>query len=326
LLLQRDEWFRKRTFHHLDYADIKGLVASKEDRGLTYSVCLPTKNVASTIGGIVRMFRSELMEKFPLIDQLAIIDSRSDDGTPEIASREGAEVYFDDEILPDAGPGSGKGEALWKSLAVLSGDLIAWVDSDIENIHPRFAYGLVGPLLEEEDVVYVKGFYLRPLTQGEVRRDTGGGRVTELVVRPMLNLFYPDLAGFMQPLSGEYAGRREVLRSIPFLTGYGVETGLLLELFGRHGLESLAQVDLEVREHFNQALPALSRMAFAVLQAAFLRLSEDGKVELLEELRTVYNSIEMQDGEYKLKPMDLEVVVRPPMDSVAGGGVSSEGV
>lgn len=314
--IDRDAWFDERTFHHADFSDIAGLVELKRRQGLSVSVCLPTLNVADTVGEIVRTFRSELVDRHPLIDQLAVVDSRSTDGTVEIAAAEGAEVIYDDEILPGLEPASGKGEALWKSLFALRGDIIAWIDSDIANIHPRFAYGLIGPLLSDPAITYVKAFYQRPLMEGGVTKESSGGRVTELVVRPILNLFYPELAGLLQPLSGEYAGRRSVLESIPFLTGYGVETGLVLDVFKRCGLEGLAQVDVEVREHHNQPLESLSRMAFGILQCVFRRLEEDGKLSLKEEPGSVYNTVRFEEGAYRLEPRSIEVIERPPMVSI----------
>lgn len=315
--MDREEWFRRNTYHHRDFADIGRLAARKEELGLKVSVCLPTLNVATTLRTILRVMRTELMERHALIDQLAIIDSRSKDGTLDIARQEGAEIFFDDEILPGLEPASGKGEALWKSLFALTGDIIVWIDSDIENIHPRFAYGLIGPLLERPEVGFVKGFYERPLKEGEVLRPSGGGRVTELVARPIINLFYPELTGLLQPLSGEYAGRRSVLESIPFMTGYGVEIAMVLDIYSTFGLESIAQVDLEVRQHHNQGLPALSRMSFGVMQAAFRRLAEEGKLALMDELETVYNAVKREGAEYALEPVDIELVERPPMGSIS---------
>ena len=316
-MTERERWFEQRTYHHEDFADIEKLIASKEEQGLTISVCLPTLNVRSTVGRILQVIRTELIERHRLIDELAVIDSRSADGTIEAALAEGASVFFDDEILPDLEPAYGKGEALWKSLVALKGDIIVWVDSDIENIHPRFVYGIVGPLLTETGVGYVKGFYQRPLKEGRVSSPTGGGRVTELVVRPILNLFYPDLACLIQPLSGEYAGRRSVLESVPFMTGYGVETGLLLDIYKEFGLWSFAQVDLEVREHYNQTLDALSRMSFGVLQAVFKRLDSDDKVELKSEPETVYNAIKRKGSKYLVEEAEIKVVERPPMITIA---------
>ncbi|MFH1149682.1 MAG: glucosyl-3-phosphoglycerate synthase [Actinomycetota bacterium] len=316
-MAQLDDWFAKRTYSHHDFADVERLVELKRARGLTVSVCLPTLNTADTVGLILRTFRTELVERFPLIDQLAVIDSHSTDGTIEICEAEGARVFFDDEIAPEVEPATGKGEALWKSLFVLEGDIICWVDSDIENIHPRFVYGLIGPLLTDPDIAYVKAFYERPIKSAGVLHPDGGGRVTELTVRPILNLFYPDLAGLIQPLSGEYAGRREVLQSVPFFTGYGVETGLLLDIYGRSGLDSLAQVDLEVRIHHNQPLASLSKMSFGIMQAVFKRLESDGKLALKAEPRTVYNTIERTDGDYAIRKVPVNIVERPPALTVS---------
>jgi glucosyl-3-phosphoglycerate synthase len=310
-------WFDTHTFHHSQFADIARLVELKKEQGRTVTVCLPTLNVAETVGEILRVFRTELVERFPLIDQLCIIDSRSGDGTLDIAKSEGAEIFFDDEILPDMPHAVGKGEALWKSLFVMDGDIIAWVDSDIENIHPRFVYGLVGPLLENPETGYVKAFYERPIKQDGVSRPSGGGRVTELTVRPMLNLFYPELSGLIQPLSGEYAGRRDVLESVPFFTGYGVESGLLLDIMSRFGLDALAQVDVEVRVHNNQPIDALSKMSFGIMQALFKRLEDDGKLELITGLRPVYNMVRHDDEGYSLDEVRVDVIERPPMDSIA---------
>ena len=315
-MLATEEWFEQRTFHHGQFSDIGELVRLKQGQGAKISVCLPTLNVAETVGQCLRVLRTELVERHPLIDQLCIIDSRSTDGTLDIAGAEGAEIFFDDEILTGMPPAAGKGEALWKSIFVLEGDIIVWVDSDIENIHPRFVYGLVGPLLAEPEIGYIKAFYERPLQDGGVLRPSGGGRVTELTVRPMLNLFWPELAGFVQPLSGEYAGRRKVLESIPFFTGYGVESGLLLDILREFGLGSLAQVDVEVRVHDNQELPSLSKMSFGILQAMFKRLQDEGKLDLKVEPSTVYNSFKRTGGSYRLEQSDVTVVERPPMVSL----------
>jgi glucosyl-3-phosphoglycerate synthase len=323
-----DSWLAKHTYSHLQFADIERLVEIKRERGLTVSVCLPTLNTADSVGETLRVFRTELVERCPLIDQLAVIDSHSTDGTIDICRAEGAEVFFDDEIAPEVEPATGKGEALWKSLFVLDGDIICWVDSDIENIHPRFAYGLVGALLSNPEIGYVKAFYERPIRSEGVLQPSGGGRVTELTVRPVLNLFYPDLTGLIQPLSGEYAGRRDVLESVPFFTGYGVETGLLLDIYRRYGLDALAQVDLEVRIHHNQPLPSLSKMSFGIMQAVFKRLEADGMLAMKADPRTVYNSIERTDGAYAVRQVPVSVVERPPaitMPSYEKRGKRTEG-
>lgn len=319
-LTDREKWFKERTYHHSAFSDIERLLVLKETQSQTISVCLPTLNVADTVADCLRVIRTELVERHPLVDQLCVIDSRSTDDTIEIAEAEGAQVFFDDEILPEAGVEAGKGEALWKSLCVTTGDIVVWIDSDIENMHPRFVYGLVGPLLSEPDACYVKAFYDRPLRQGEVLQPSGGGRVTELTARPMLNLFYPELAALMQPLSGEYAGRRRVLESVPFFTGYGVEIGLLLDILREYGLWSLAQVDLEVRVHHNQPLSSLSKMSFGIMQALFARLQSEGRITLAEELSSSFATLGRAEEGYTLDMKDVRIVERPPVHSVPGYG------
>lgn len=311
------DWFEKRTFHHRDFSDIAELVRLKKEKGHRVSVCLPTLNEAETVGPILRGIRDELIDKHPLVDQLAIIDSRSSDGTVEIARAEGAEVYFDDEIMPEVGVETGKGEALWKSLYVLEGDIIIWVDSDIENFHPRFVYGVAGVLIVHPDVSFVKGFYERPLREGEGLASSGGGRVTELTVRPMLSLFYPDLSFLIQPLSGEYGGRRSLLESVPFFTGYGVETGLILDIYEKEGLEAFAQVDLEVRIHKNQPLESLSKMSFGIFKTLFKRLERDGRLKLLKELPEAYNMVSQAESGYGINSVLVRIVERPPVVTIA---------
>src|SRR5207249_5011397 len=193
----------------------------------------------------------------------------------------GVPVVRHSEVLPELGSFTGKGEALWKSLHVLDGDIVAWIDTDISNIQPRFIYGLLGPLLREPRIAYVKGFYQRPIRDGDRVMPEGGGRVTELMARPLLNLFFPELSGLVQPLAGEYAGRRELLESVPFFSGYAVELGLLVDILDHAGLSAIGQVDLERRIHRNQPLPNLSQMAFVILQATMRKLEERHRLELL---------------------------------------------
>ena len=191
--------------------------------------------------------KGALVDRVPLIDQIVVIDSDSEDRTAEIAAELGVPVHRHSDILPELGSFIGKGEALWKSLHVLDGDIVAWIDTDISNIQPRFVYGLIGPLLQEPQLQYVKGFYQRPIRSGDKLQAEGGGRVTELMARPLINLFYPELSGMIQPLSGEYAGRRSLLERLPFFTGYAVEIGLLIDILDQAGLQSVGQVDLERR-------------------------------------------------------------------------------
>ncbi|MEO7118070.1 MAG: universal stress protein, partial [Candidatus Limnocylindrales bacterium] len=204
-----DRWFAESSFHHKEFGDIGRLVALKEQQGLTISAVLPTLNEAATIGPIVRLARAELMAKFPLLDELVVIDSDSTDETRMIAESEGARVIRHTDVLPRYGSYIGKGEALWKSLYETTGDLVAWSDTDIQDWHPRFFYGTLGPLLTEPRIGYVKAYYQRPIVRDGTLTEGAGGRVTELMARPLINLFFPELSGYIQPLAGEYAGRRE---------------------------------------------------------------------------------------------------------------------
>lgn len=315
--MQLEEWFERRTYHHSGFADVEELVGLKRQQGLTISVCLPTMNEAETIPHIIPVIQRVLMKRHQLVDQLAIIDSRSTDDTVDVARKLGAEVFFDDEYLAGLEPASGKGEALWKSLMPLTGDIIVWIDSDIRNFTPHFIYGLVGPLLRDPEVGYVKGYYRRPLFLGEMQRETGGGRVTEICARPLINMFYPELAGLIQPLSGEYAGRRSLLEALPFFTGYGVEIGLDIDIYRRFGLGAIAQTDLRRRVHHNQSTEALGRMSFGILQAVFRRLHEEGRLELRDIPATDYSSIRYDRGRYSLDSRRIEVVERPPMTTLA---------
>ena len=216
-----ETWLDTRTFHHSAFSNIKALVDLKEKKGYTVSLCIPTLNEEKTIGKEVVIFRSELMQRYPLLDEIAVIDSGSTDETRSVAEKFGADTYLAHEILPDLEEKKGKGENLWKAIYQLRGDIIVYIDADIKNIHPRFVYGLLAPLLYHDEVSYVKAFYERPLSFSKVLRPTGGGRVTEILIRPLLSLFYPELTAIIQPLSGEYAVRRTTLEKIPFPIGYG---------------------------------------------------------------------------------------------------------
>lgn len=306
------EWFGNRTFHYSQFEPPAKLRAARERAGETISVCLPARNEAATIGPIVRVLRKALVERSRLVDELVVMDGGSDDDTMTIAANEGATVYREQDVLPELGVVTGKGEGLWKSLYVCHGDLVCWIDADIRNIHPRFVYGLLGPLLSDPAIVYVKAFYERPLQERRTLSATGGGRVTELVARPLLNLFWPELAGFVQPLSGEYAGRRELLEQIPMLSGYGVELGLLIDIARHAGVNAMAQVDLERRVHRNQDVQALSRMSFGILQAALSRLVDEGKVAP-DCWSTTLFQFDNRLREYNIEPREISVVQRPPM-------------
>ncbi|HTU94444.1 MAG TPA: glucosyl-3-phosphoglycerate synthase [Solirubrobacteraceae bacterium] len=264
-------WHRSHTFHHADFPP--GRLAA--ERRHTVSVCLPARNEERTIGAIVSSL-TPLCER-GVIDQIVVVDA-STDNTGRIARELGAEVHNQNELRPELGPVLGKGDAMWRSLAVLTGDVIVFLDADSEHFGAHFACGLLGPLLCDTRISFVKGFYRRPFRVGETTLPDGGGRVTELTARPLLNLFYPDLSGIAQPLAGEVAARRELLESLPFVTGYGVDIALLVDAYGVVGLDGLAQVDLDVRQNAHQPLRDLGPMAFAVLRALASRLERDGRL------------------------------------------------
>ena len=308
-----DRWFAESNYHHSEFADLGRLVELKQQQGITISAVLPTLNESATIGPIVRAARRELMERVPLIDELLVIDSDSDDDTRSIAEAEGARVVVHSQVLPRYGTYVGKGEALWKSLYETTGDLVAWSDTDIQDWHPRFLYGTLGPLLVEPRTGYVKAYYQRPIVEGGVLKEGGGGRVTELVARPLINLFFPELSGFIQPLSGEYAGRREHLEQIPFFTGYAVEIGHLIDFAERLDLTGLGQVDLDVRVHRNQELEGLSRMSFVILQAVMKRLEERRKARLFAELGSSIKLPRSGPNRLSLDVIELADQERPPM-------------
>lgn len=306
-------WFGSHTFHHSDFAAVD-LAAGK--RGTTISVVLPALNEERTIGAIVRTLRRDLIERVPLIDELVVIDPGSTDRTAEIATAEGALVVREAEILPGLGRVAGKGEALWKSLYATSGDIICWLDADLEEFRSDFVTGLVGPLLADREIDYVKGFYERPLSVGTGATSPGGGRVTELVARPLLNMHWPALAGFIQPLSGEYAGRRSVLEQIPFVSGYGVELGLLIDLLDLIGLDSMAQVDLERRVHAHQDHAALGRMAMTLQHTVLTRLQQSGRLRLADPAEVTMMQFAMEDGLYAVTHFTADLSERPPMVTI----------
>lgn len=311
-----DRWFAENSFDGDEFDDLAGLVALKQAQGTSISVALPALNEGATVGEVIRSIQSHLMQAVPLIDEIVLIDSGSTDNTVSIARDCGIAVYAADEILPELGAVRGKGENLWKSLYVTSGDLIAWIDTDIVNMHPRFIYGIIGPLLKHPKIQYVKGFYHRPINIGGQLQAYGGGRVTELVARPLLNLFYPELSGVVQPLSGEYAGRRTALERVPFFSGYGVETGLLLDLLDLFGLDAIAQTNLQERVHHNQPLSNLSRMSFAILQVFMARLEARYGVDLLGHAHRSMKAIVQTPERLAMTVSEIGDLERPPMITI----------
>ena len=329
-----DNSILKRTWHHSRFQDIGRLVALKQEKKLKISLAFPTLNEELTIGKEILVIRTELMDRFPLLDEIAVIDSSSKDKTRQVAERFGARVIGAKDILPKYGNFRGKGENLWKSLYALEGDIIVWVDADISNIGSKFVYGLVGPLLEDDSISYVKAFYERPIrsSTGGIQQ-SGGGRVTEILVRPLFSLFYPELALLIQPLSGEYAGRRKLLEKLPFSTGYGVELGHLIDISQLSGCNAIAQVDLDMRIHRNQSTAALGKMSFGILNTFFSKSEKYKNINLLRELEKYHIALEsrapqkhllhakgaaaMPDSEHQVVQSEISPEERPPIIEIA---------
>jgi glucosyl-3-phosphoglycerate synthase len=270
--LRARAWARSNTHRHAEFEP--SALAAERERSV--SVCLPARNEARTIGPIIEQLLP--LRELGLVDQVVVLDDSSDD-TGEIARRLGAEVHHQGDLMPELGEVLGKGDAMWRALPVLRGELICFLDADSERFGAHFACGLLGPLVRRPEIAFVKGFYRRPFRIGSSVFPDGGGRVTELTARPLLNLFYPDLAAIEQPLAGEIAVRRELLERLPFVTGYGVDIALLIDAFDAIGLDGLAQVDLRVRQNAHQPLRELGPMADAVLQAVAVRLQREGRLE-----------------------------------------------
>jgi glucosyl-3-phosphoglycerate synthase len=312
-----NDWLRTNTYHHSSFRDLRELVEAKEKQGLKISLCIPTLNEEKTIGKEVVIFRSELQQRYPLLDEIAVIDSGSTDRTLEVAASFGADTYLSSDILPDLDPKRGKGENLWKAIHQLSGDIIVYIDADIKNIHPRFVYGLLGPLIQREETKYVKAFYDRPLAFSQGVRPSGGGRVTEILIRPLFSLFFPELTAIIQPLSGEYAVRREVLEAIPFPIGYGVETSHLLDVYTRWGMSAFAQTDLDQRVHRNQPTRSLGKMAFGILQTFLSRVKELEIIGDIPEVSTILRQFQVKDQLFETVEHEIVEEERPPMIEIA---------
>lgn len=310
-------WLQTNTFHHSAFADLSELCAAKEQAKITISVCIPTLNEQDTVGLVVSTLRSELIERYPLVDELAVIDSGSTDRTAEVARENGADFRFSGDILPAEGFKRGKGENLWKALYQLRGDILCYVDADIANIHPRFVYGLVAPLIHDQSIHYVKAFYERPLALSDGLLPTGGGRVTEILVRPLFSLFYPELIQLLQPLSGEYAVRRHILERIPFPIGYGVETSHLIDVYTQWGMPAFGQCDLEQRVHRNQSTTALGKMSFGILQSFLNRLRRHGKIGQIAGISNIYRTLQANGHDFEELTAEIVEEERPAMIEIA---------
>jgi glucosyl-3-phosphoglycerate synthase len=306
-------WYANRTLAANDIpADI---AAMKKETGLTISVGLPALNEASTVAPICASIVEQLVG--PVVDQLVVLDGGSTDDTVSVARSAGAEVVDARALLPHVPVVNGKGESLWRSLSALDGDIVCWIDADIANFEPHFVTSLVAPLLADPEIAFVKAFYRRPLAHGDVMLPTGGGRVTELLARPLLNALFPELSAVIQPLSGEYAGRRDVLMQLPFFSGYSVEAGLLIDLLKVAGLDAIAQVDLGARVHRNRPLDELSPMAYAIARTILRRAEEWGRLEVARDHGVHPLVVPSLEG---FDVRDIVEVERPPLAALIASG------
>jgi glucosyl-3-phosphoglycerate synthase len=317
------EWFGHRSYDYRQFSDLEEMGRRKDELGLMVSAVLPCRNVADTVGGIIDEIHA-VNERVPLVDQLLAVDADSADGTAEVALSRGAEVYSENELLSHYGGTHGKGDAMWRSLSVARGDLIVFVDADTKDFKPQLVYGVLGPILYVPEVRFVKAAYRRPFRSHESVEVDGGGRVTELAAKPLFNLFYPELSGFVQPLAGEFVADRELFCSIPFLTGYAVETGIMIDVLRRVGLSAMAQVDLGTRQNRHQPLRDLSRMSYSVVRAVARRLRQEGRLnqardpnlpEQLFQFSDYLHAVATPEG-LKLQEYVEELVERPPIADV----------
>ncbi len=297
-----ERWERERTFHHSAFS-AEWLVAQRED---TISICLPARNEAATIGPIL----NDLMPLLEAgaIDQVVVVDD-SEDGTADIARALGAEVHSQSALCSQLGPVQGKGDAMWRALTVLSGGVVCYLDADSRAFGPHFATALAGAVATPGPVSFAKAFYRRPFQTAAGTSPEGGGRVTELCARPLLQWLYPELSGVRQPLSGEIAARRELLERLPFLCRYAVDVGLLIDVWREVGLDGMAQVDLDVRQNRHRALSELGSMALDVSGAILHRVCDEGR--LIESPRARFASVHSASG---AGGFGAQVVERPPME------------
>jgi glucosyl-3-phosphoglycerate synthase len=298
-------WYESRTFHHSEFPAER--LAAERTRSV--SVCVPARNEEPTIGAIVASLVG--LREAGAIDQVVVVDGSSRDRTAAIAAEAGADVHHEADLLADHGEVLGKGDAMWRALSVVESDVVVYLDADSEGFGPHFACGLAGPLVcGDSGIEFVKAFYRRPLKLGEMSLPEGGGRVTELAARPLLNLFYPELAGFRQPLAGELAATRDLLERLSFSTGYAVEIAMLVDAWREVGLDGLAQVDIEVRQNRHQPLGDLTQMAYAVLLAICTRLEREGRLSEIEEANELLLPREA------LETREVRLIERPPLASL----------
>jgi glucosyl-3-phosphoglycerate synthase len=305
VLKEVEHWLSTRSWSMTD-RPLHKILAAKHRTGQSVSVVLPALNEEATVGDIVAIIRHDLMQQVPLVDEIVVVDSGSTDRTSEVAAAAGARVVHRDDILPRIPAVPGKGEVLWRSLLVTSGDIVAFIDADLKEFSSDFVTGIVGPLLTDPGVDLVKAMYDRPLGGAAGQ----GGRVTELMARPLLNMHWPQLAGFVQPLGGEYAARRSLLEQLPFPVGYGVELGMLVDALHLVGLDALAQVDVGVRKHRHQDGQALGRMAAQIYRTAQLRLARGHLI------RPSLTQFERGPDGFEPRTYSVDTEERPPMADI----------
>ncbi|MBC9728878.1 glucosyl-3-phosphoglycerate synthase [Streptomyces sp. TRM68367] len=306
MLEEVERWLRTRSWSVTD-RPLHQIMAAKRATGQSVSVVLPALNEEGTVGDIVAIIRHDLMQQVPLVDEIVVVDSGSTDRTSEVAAAAGATVVHRDGILPRIPTVPGKGEVLWRSLLATRGDIVCFIDADLKEFSSDFVSGIVGPLLTTPGVDLVKAMYDRPLGAAAGQ----GGRVTELMARPLLNMHWPQLAGFVQPLGGEYAARRTLLEQLPFPVGYGVELGMLVDALHLVGLDSLAQVDVGVRKHRHQDGQALGRMSAAIYRTAQLRLARGHLI------RPSLTQFERGEDGFEPRTYSVDTEERPPMIEIA---------
>ncbi|MGJ5754999.1 glucosyl-3-phosphoglycerate synthase [Streptomyces puniciscabiei] len=306
MLEEVERWLATRSWSVTD-RPLHKILAAKQRTGQSVSVVLPALNEEETVGDIVAVIRHDLVEQVPLVDEIVVVDSGSTDRTSAVAAAAGARVVHRDEILPRVPAVPGKGEVLWRSLLVTTGDIVCFIDADLRDFSSDFVSGIVGPLLTEPGVDLVKAMYDRPLAGSAGQ----GGRVTELMARPLLNMHWPQLAGFVQPLGGEYAARRSLLEQLPFPVGYGVELGMLVDALHLVGLNALGQVDVGVRKHRHQDGQALGRMAAAIYRTAQLRLARGHLI------RPSLTQFERGEDGFEPRTYSVDTEERPPMVEIA---------
>jgi glucosyl-3-phosphoglycerate synthase len=295
--------------------DARDLQARRLASGTTVSVILPARDEAATIAAIVGAIRTDLMDDVPLVDELLVVDSGSTDDTAAVALAAGARVVAAAEVRPELGDRPGKGEALWKGLLSTSGDVVVFLDADLEEFSSAYVVGLLGPLLTDPSVSFVKAAYDRPLLAGGQLLAEAGGRVTELVARPLLNAHWPELSVVVQPLAGEYTGRRSLLESLPFVTGYGVDLALLVDVYDAVGLDGLAQVDLGRKSHRHQSDVALGQMSAAIWRTALDRLDRTGRVKLSDDPGATLTQFRRTQNGFSTVTSAVVLDERPPVDT-----------